>query len=458
MINFIDQDAYWNDCLSKIMDIIYAVDRNIALETFCVAPYLTLDYDQSGSMQSCYIGKEKLGNWKQLSAVEEFNNKNFQDLRYFQKTGQQDKSLANCHICYDSENIGVSSTRLRELVNAYVVLGHDNFKSMIKKIVEGNFHGNFEDIIKTEMRSSNFCNLQCLHCDHNSSTQWLNFYSKDENYELGVDIGIINGGKHTLQTFFSDHKHYYSNDTILNDDVIKSMIDSKIIHFSGGEPLIDPNQIKWLEHLSQNNSVNQTIWYHTNLNVTDIEKFFPYWQNFKSVRIIVSVDCPPSTYSFFRRKGNFELMKNNIDKINAYFNSKTVKVDCRITFNFFAALRWQEITDTWVENNWAMHSSIVFEGPASSQYLPDKLKFKCIDKIQENIDSIDEHKSYSNKNKDDYKDYVGKCLTYLKSTPQQGEVLNPVVCKFLKMMDKNDKIQTLDFYPELERYYNKTND
>lgn len=449
------ESEFWNNTLKVINSIIKKYNPNT--DTFCITPYLTLDYDQSGSMLSCYDGKERLGNWKQKSPIEEFNNEAFTNLRYFQQTGQKEKTYSNCQTCWDSESHGVSSPRLKELVHAYMILGHDKFEQAIKKI-SNNSKGDILDVVKLEMRSSNYCNLQCLHCDHESSTQWLNFYSKPGIKEIALKTGRIN------EKFYKDpnerekYKSYLTSDCVYQDEVNKSMETAKVIQWSGGEPMIDPNHIGWLEHLTNNKSNEQTMFYHTNLNVKNIEKFFPYWEKFNSIQVIVSLDCPPSTYSFFRRNSDYNLVKNNIDKIKSYFNSQIVQIACRITFNFFAALRWQEITDIWTANDWELHSHLVLQGPASSQYLPDELKLQCIDQIQKNLNDIDKYTTYSDKNKQKYIEYGYHCCNYLKSSTMYGNTLQSDLVYYLQMLDKHTDLKTLDFYPELEKYYNKTND
>ena len=45
-------------------------------------------------------------------------------------------------------------------------------------------------------------------------------------------------------------------------------------------------------------------------------------------------------------------------------------------------------------------------------------------------------------------------MTYLQNTERYGEKMNWEVIEWCKLQDKTDDLQTLDFYPELEMYYN----
>ena len=50
------------------------------------------------------------------------------------------------------------------------------------------------------------------------------------------------------------------------------------------------------------------------------------------------------------------------------------------------------------------------------------------------------------------------CHTYLKNTKTNGDNLHGDVEGWCKLHDKKTNLQTLDFYPELEMYYNNNND
>lgn len=454
--NNFESDQTWNQALKRAIDIIKKY--NPYTDTFCVAPYTVLDFDQSGEMHSCYAGTSNLGDWKNESIVKEFNNDRYRSLRFYQQTGQRDKSYHNCKRCYNHEQMQNKSARQKELVNVFFKLGEEGFEDLVKKIVGNNYQGDITDNITTEMRSSNFCNLQCMHCDHISSTQWLNFYTDQKNLEIGSDIGLIDSNSLTVDNIANKFKKYRSSDVVKIEELQNAMSSAKILHFSGGEPLLDPNHEKWLQHLTRQKNCNtQEIWYHSNLNIKNIERFFMYWQKFKKVRVIVSVDCPPSTYKFFRRNGDFDLVKTNIDKIRNFFCVENVEVECRITFNFFAALRWQEITDYWISNDFVLHSSLVTHGPVAAEYIPNDLKQKSLHQMELDLDKVKNHSAYSLQKKQAYEQASFYCYNYLKNSNYHAN-LNKNTLKFLKMLDEKTSLSTLDFYPELERYYNKTND
>ena len=68
--------------------------HGINTDTFCFAPYVNVDLDQSGEVYSCYRGKDPLSNWKELPLDVEFNNENYRNLRQGLFNGQKS---SNCN-------------------------------------------------------------------------------------------------------------------------------------------------------------------------------------------------------------------------------------------------------------------------------------------------------------------------------------------------------------------------
>lgn len=441
-----------NPTVKIVKDIL--TKYNLSPKTFCLAPYLHLDYDQSGEMHSCFEGKDKMGNWRTHSIFEQFNNQEYQNLRTAHKLGDIDSTEKNCGTCYKHEEHDVFSHRLRSLVEKYEDLGHHDFVDLIKRLSNTKINEvkpvAFDHV---EMRLSNFCNLKCMHCDHRSSTQWLNFYTKQENIDEARRVGIVihpDANAENIMTFFADHQHSTAK---YFDEIVSTLQNSDLITFSGGEPLLDPYYKPLMNRIVDHENCNKKLLdIHSNLNVKNIETYFENWKKFSQVRIYVSIDCPPSTYNYFRRNGDWQVVKDNIKKIKSEFNDTQTLVIGHITFSLFGALRYKEIADTWTEMNLEPNFNIVTEGPASARYLTDSLKQKVIDEMTCVIDNRD--KKYSQK----FMSVTEECLTYLQNTEKYGEDMNWEVIDWCKLNDKTSNLQTLDFYPELGMYYNITSD
>jgi len=437
-----------NSQVKEVFDIINSVGLNT--DTFCFCPYTNLDYDQSGEIHTCFEGKESMGNWKTQSALKQLNSEEYRNLRRDQKLGNKEKLHSNCKSCYHKESHNVLSYRIRTLLQFYNRYGQETFKEQLLKIkASPEDQHNFDMLEWSQIRLSNYCNLKCMHCDHLSSTQWLNFFTKKENIDKAQQSGrnVSDLQVDNLQKFY---EHYRNSSSDYLQDAIKTLSMSKTISFSGGEPLLDPNFLPIMEMFKDYDMSEKTLSIHTNLNVKNINSYVPLWQKFKKLEFYVSIDCPPSTYSYFRKNGDWNLVKHNIEDIQKKFNSNDCKIFGHITFSLFGALRWQEIFDVWHDNNLLTNSSLITEGPTSAKLLPDILKQQVIDTMNEISLNSKIDKSFLVHN--------NRCLEYLKNTDKIGNRLSLDTENWCRFMDETSNTKTLDFYPELEMYYNSNND
>lgn len=438
-----------NHTVKAVKEILQQFD--LSPNSFCLAPYMHLDYDQSGEMHSCFEGKVKMGNWRNGSVFEQFNNQEYQNLRRAHRIGDIQSTTKNCELCYQHEDHDVLSHRLRTLTEKYSNMGHGRFVQFIERISKLKIDAvepvNFDHV---EMRLSNFCNLRCMHCDHRSSTQWLNFFTNQERIDEARDIGIPihpDANAENIMKFFSDHQH--SNAKHFNE-IVHTLQHAKLITFSGGEPLLDPYYKPLIDEIVKHQSVSsKTLDIHSNLNIKNIEDYFDHWNQFNNVRLYISIDCPPSTYNYFRRNGDWQLVHDNILKIQKKFNqNQKLTIIGHITFGLFGALRYKEIADTWAELQLQPNYNLITEGPTSARYLTDSLKSKVEQEMQDVI--ANDQQKYST----EFLQVTENCLTYLKNTEKYNESMNWEVIAWCKLHDKTSDLQTLDFYPELGMYYN----
>ena len=111
---------------------------------------------------------------------------------------------------------------------------------------------------------------------------------------------------------------------------------------------------------------------------------------------------------------------------------------------------WRELCDTWHNMGLKANSSIVTQGPTSAMFLPDKIKSRVLREMESILNDTGYEKSLRDETLD--------CHTYLKNTKDNGDTLHEDVEGWCKLHDKKTNLQTLDFYPELEMYYNNNND
>lgn len=163
----------------------------------------------------------------------------------------------------------------------------------------------------------NFCNLKCIMCNSEFSTQWHN--DQKFLYANGFDKD------------YKSPKSFFSRN-ISNSDINKIVeyIESKDtaveIELKGGEPLALPNSKYLIDRLT---SVKNQV----DIIITSNGTFFPTWFDDickkSNVRLSLSIDGLDEIYDYVRgtSKYNYNLFNNNVHK----FKKSPVK---EIFFNF----------------------------------------------------------------------------------------------------------------------------
>lgn len=201
------------------------------------------------------------------------DNNRFQDLTL------QDRPSA-CRVCWEAEDNGYPSPRKH----------YD-----LDKFSETN------TIKYLDVRNTNLCNLKCRYCSPHFSNQ----IAKEFKIEPAINT--------------ADITHYL--DKILSDQIVE-------IYFAGGEPLISRDHHLILTKLVDS-ELSKTIKlrYNTNFSVLEYKgtDFMSYWDKFKHVSLMVSLDAAGNENNFIRSNSSWEEVKSNIEKILS-IKSKNVRL------------------------------------------------------------------------------------------------------------------------------------
>jgi len=215
-----------------------------------------------------------------------------------QKNGVRVKQ---CQPCYDAEDRGILS--IRQLHNS-------NKNTKIRDLPT-----------KLDLDFSNFCNLKCVMCGPNRSSQW----AKD----LGINKNT-NGIRAVSPRVFKDTCE------------LSHQLEELVIQ--GGEPSIMPEFEEYFKYLKENNLIGniklQVITNLTNIN----NRFFEYLKEFKSVTLGVSIDSFGRANDYIRFPSNFDKITNNLIKISKMNSKIEVEVFNSIQilslFNYDKFLKW----------------------------------------------------------------------------------------------------------------------
>lgn len=198
--------------------------------------------------------------------INSFNNIKLLDLRENLKSGFNNQTKPYCYRCESLESKNQPSQR-----------------------TQTKFLSDKRELKLLQFKMSNKCQLTCAHCGPDRSSGWSKL--------LGITPHIKNAFEVT---------------DVFLEELVKILPQLEVIKFTGGEPFLDPNHWKILEHLSNFNRKHCELHYITN----GISPFKPeLWEGWKSVKCSISVDGFEETYEWFRRGSNWSELLQNITRL-----------------------------------------------------------------------------------------------------------------------------------------------
>ena len=207
-----------------------------------------------------------------------------------------DKEVKGCDICYRNEKNNMYS--LRKLYHKW---HHVPVKALPTML---------------DIDLSNFCNLKCVMCSPNRSSQ----HAKD------VGLGVT------------------GVDTKFIDDLVEMSGDLTEMSLQGGEPTLMPEYEYYFEKLKERDLCkNIKVDVITNLTNTK-QKFYQLLKEFKEIKITVSVDAYGTANEYVRWPSKFEAIENNFKVISEMENVKEIDISHTVQllsmFNYGDFLKW----------------------------------------------------------------------------------------------------------------------
>ena len=250
-------------------------------KTYCDRLYTELHIEEDGSVTPCCV--MPTNRFPMGSNLEEYiTGKPLKELRKALNSGVQHR---NCEWCWKNEAAGlkthrISTPRKRELNSIHI-------------------------------RLNNVCNFKCRMCNPSFSSTWAQ-ENKKHNYFVFEDNEVF---KDAIE---------HNGDYLF--DMIKSGIQSsslKHISLSGGEPLISDSHIKLMNFLLDNDLVNVSLGYSTNLSNLNYKGFdcIVAWEQFKSVNLEASVDGWGAAVEYSRTGFSMKTFMDNFKDAFRYIHT-----------------------------------------------------------------------------------------------------------------------------------------
>lgn len=247
----------------------------------CYAPFIGMYATTTNQYAPCCVSKK----WLDTDPETFWSSEKIQKIRKQLLDGKWPDTCSYCKIKQEK--------KLKSEVDLWDKY-YSNYANNVELSIE---YGNeLKHPMLLDYRTSNTCNLKCRMCSPNFSSK-IEEEAKN-NPELQKWLYLKNKKSNNYNDFIN-----YTKD--LNLSIIKIM---------GGEPTIDTNVIRFLEHIIEAHDKKPILRFTT--NGTNLNKRFQkIMEEYDDVRVAFSVDGTDDTFEYIRTNSNWKKVKKNIENI-----------------------------------------------------------------------------------------------------------------------------------------------
>ena len=234
------------------------------------------------------------------------------------KCVETDTRIPGCQACYSAEDSGIESRRQGS-----------------KKLYE-EYHKDTNTELSgptgIDYSVGNLCNLKCVICGPQNSSQWIPDYQK-----LHPTVDIVSF-------------QYKKNEQleITDADLLQNI---KHVHFhGGGEPLLSKNHVRLLQKIQEVKGLSDVrVFYNTNATQTVSDEILQLWEKCRLIELYFSVDDIGTRFDYQRTGANWNKVNSTLDWFYANMpHNHMFNVNCTWSYlNFFYL---DEVWDWWNEN------------------------------------------------------------------------------------------------------------
>lgn len=318
--------------------------------TFCVLPWMHIQYKPSGQSKLCCrydtvneakeydtdpkdnlsnLVPERMNLLIQKTSMENSFNSNYWNTA--RKLTVDNKPISGCHKCYKEEkSVGEVATSMRLgssiLYNNGYLHKKPKFENPVIEFLEVGF--------------GNYCNLACLSCNSTLSTSW-----HDDEIKLNSSV---NENLQRIVFPKLDNLKF-----VPDQSTLKTL---KIIKFTGGEPMINPEFIKFIDVIcEQGTPENISLEIYTNCSYIPSPKLLENLVKFKNVQLNLSIDAYGSVNDYIRYGSKWEgdgkqTVNNAIDFwLSTGFKHDNFSIIMSTTLSILNVLEIPKLMTWWLE-------------------------------------------------------------------------------------------------------------
>lgn len=392
--------------------------------TFCIHPWMQQYIGTAGDIKPCcvYLHSSELGNLKDNSLKEIWNNDATKALRLKFLKGEQDN---NCRHCNDKSRLSTTRTTANQIF----------FNKFEKEVASTLPDGSVPEhkLYYMDVRFNNLCNFSCRTCSPHFSTNWVldnrklyNLSSKQE-----INDGFQFPGNYPGHAF---------------DEMKPHMGHLHTIYFAGGEPLIQQEHYDTLQHMIE---IGHTcgIVYNTNLSKLNLgdRDVTDYWNKFPRVFVSASIDGSHAKAEYWRHGTDWTEIVENVKKINE--KCKTVELGISFTLSWVNAINAVELHREWIELGYIKPEKFSFNIIGVSQYSLQNIPLWKKEQIKK---LYNEHIAWllSRYNKDRIQPVIDSFLEAINFMESQSNTdgLHYNLKEFSRFTKKLDEIRNENFF------------
>jgi radical SAM protein with 4Fe4S-binding SPASM domain len=288
-------------------------------KTFCIFPWVHQHVGTRGDVKPCcvygYENQQQIGNLKENSLAEIWNNEETRNMRLQFLRGEKHP---HCAICNNRHTIG------DQFYNAYNDKFFKDNKTIQDVVANTRPDGSLAEhkLYYIDVRFNNLCNLRCRTCGPYYSTSWVGdnrkLYPSDKFKD--TDNGFQFAGKTEVHAL---------------EEILPHLETAELIYFAGGEPLMQEDHYKLLDRLIELGRTDVSLQYNTNFSnfkLKGYDNVLEYWKKFTSVQINASLDGSHNKGEYWRK---------GTDWATIVENRKMLMQECpHVDFNIGFTLSW----------------------------------------------------------------------------------------------------------------------
>ena len=268
-------------------------------KTFCIAPYTHAQVNTNGFLKICCASREK--SIYRFDEIEKWHQSKI--LKNLRKDLSDGVKNTICQNCWDKESNGGKSQRI--VYNKHIgkiIEDHweKNFTAN-KKLLESINNVHTSNIQSFDLQLGNLCNLKCIMCGPNRSSQILaeiKLHPELKQLYNSLPLGDL---EYASKDEFRSWCQRYLNNSIH-------------LKFTGGEPFLNPHLLKVLDYIPDSQKSKCILHFSTNLTKIN-EAILNLLDKFKETWISVSVEGIGDVLEYARFPHKWSNLENNLKLI-----------------------------------------------------------------------------------------------------------------------------------------------